>query len=274
MKNNENLETLIQKHNDLYNKLTDETLSYLEHLNEEAVVKYADRLDGINIDNGNAESIQNAINEMKVIDEEASKEAEDEYNKLMNKDKKEIRAYVRKRFGDTNYFIELLNAFSDKSYKEKDAYFETRYLEDVFGRKGGLMTIYALEKKDPKKKSSTYRKYCEKIIRGYNSLGNLPAEGEDKTKYIKKYNAFIDESSKLASKYLNTKGAIKLYRLKKLGEGEHDFDENKIPRDYVMDVCKIAFMCLVAACSKNESRSKKAVKKFKDNRKALKNIIG
>ena len=220
--------------------------------------------------------VKEAIERLKGIDEEAEGLIEEEY-KVLIKSAKEVRDYVKKSVGNFNQFNEILEEFSNVEYKEKGAYLPDESLKSVFGHRSGLMAICTLEDgtSGKKKMFSAYRRYCKKIAGYYKNLGPSPKKGagdDEKKDYIKKYNDFVDKSSALAVKYLKIKGPVKLKKLKKL-KVEDLNKNNKLPRDYAMDACKIAFMCLVAACSKKKERSDFAIKKFSENQEALQKVL-
>lgn len=229
------------------------------------------------------DSLQEQINEvketiesLKKIDEEAKELVEEEY-KVLIKSAKEVRDYVRKMSGNFSQFNEALKEFSDEKYKEKGAYLPDDFLEDFFGHRGVLMAVCTLEDgtSGKKKRFSAYRRYCKRIAGYYKNLGPSPKKGagdDEKKKYIEKYDDFIDKSSALAVKYLKSKGPVKHKKLEKL-KVEDLNKNNKLPRDYALDACKVAFMCLAAACSKNKERSNFAKDQFSKNEEAFKKVL-
>ena len=216
-------------------------------------------------------NIQGAVDEVQKIIEEAEQIIE---NKIAA-DQRTLRGKVKGCYGNTSKFIGMLDEYSGKT-KGNDAYLESKDLSNLFGEDSGLKVVCNYESKYLKKMSSTYRKYCNKIFKYYQALGTAPANGEKASaEYIKKYDNFIDKSSKLASKYLKDQGNVKLNRLikvqAKIAKGKYNLGSSV--RDYAVDACKIAFMCLVAACSKDKARSDKAVNMFKNNKDVFQKIL-
>ena len=287
------LEKLVREFYELREEIWYGSLYYLKEINEympkdceykgkaeECIKKYENFYGGWKKEDSLQEQInevKEAIERLKGIDEEAKELVEEEY-KVLIKSAKEVRDYVRKMSGDFNQFNETLKEFSDEKYKGKGAYLPDDFLEDFFGPRGGLMTVCTLEDgtSGKKKMFSAYRRYCKKIAGYYKNLGTPPKknDGDDKKKkYIEKYDDFIDKSSALAVKYLKSKGPVKLKKLKKL-KVEDLNKNNKLPRDYALDACKVAFMCLAAACSKNKKRSDFAKDQFSKNDEALQKVLG
>lgn len=95
----------------------------------------------------------------------------------------------------------------------------------------------------------------------------------ERLKYLKKYNDFIEKSSKLALNYLKSEGKVKIKRFNKIDNGGRYIQLFGPERDFCMDTCKIASMCLVAVCSKNESNRIEGLKWFKNNEPFLKKCI-
>ena len=104
---------------------------------------------------------------------------------------------------------------------------------------------------------------------------NIDASME-REEYIKKYDNFVSESAELAITYLKTEGKIKIQRFasqeKKKGLFEFTIPNKK--RDLAMDVCKVALMCLVAVCSKDEKHITEGKKYFRNVKKYLNKYIG
>lgn len=104
---------------------------------------------------------------------------------------------------------------------------------------------------------------------------NIDASME-REEYIKKYDNFVSESAELAITYLKTEGKIKIQRFasqeKKKGLFEFTIPNKK--RDLAMDACKVALMCLVAVCSKDEKHITEGKKYFRNVKKYLNKYIG
>lgn len=91
--------------------------------------------------------------------------------------------------------------------------------------------------------------------------------------YLKKYNDFIENSSNLALHYLKKEGARKITRFNIKDTGG-TVVEIASKRDYGIDTCKIALMCLVAVCSKNKAKISEGNTWFGMNEPFLKKCIG
>ena len=92
----------------------------------------------------------------------------------------------------------------------------------------------------------------------------------ERQKYLKKYNAFIEKSGKLATTYLKTEGKAKINRFFRL---KKDNWKTHFERNFSMDTCKIALMCLVAVCSKNQAHITQGLEWFKLNEPYLKLFV-
>lgn len=87
------------------------------------------------------------------------------------KDAAKVKSYIKSKFGSFNDINNFIGEMATK-YKAKNEYMPIKDLRRIYGTKGGLMMIYRLENEGPggKKAKSTYRKYCEKILKDYRSL--------------------------------------------------------------------------------------------------------
>ena len=87
------------------------------------------------------------------------------------KDAAKVKSYIKSKFGSFNEINNFIGEMATK-YKAKNEYMPIKDLRRIYGTKGGLMMIYRLENEGPggKKAKSTYRKYCEKILKDYRSL--------------------------------------------------------------------------------------------------------
>lgn len=285
----EEFDRLVREFYELREEIWDGSLSYLKEINEympkdceykgkaeECIKKYENFNGGWKKEDSLQEQInevKEAIERLKGIDEEAKELVEEEY-KVLIKSAEEVGNYVRKRCGNFSLFDEEMKEFL-KKYKGEDAYLPGDFLEDVFGHRGFLMVVCTLEDgtSGKKKMFSAYRRYCKRIAKYYKDLGPSPKKGagdDEKKDYIKKYNDFVDKSSALAVKYLKSKGPVKHKKLEKLKVEDLN---NKLPRDYALDACKVAFMCLAAACSKNKERSNFAKDQFSKNEEAFKKVL-
>lgn len=94
--------------------------------------------------------------------------------------------------------------------------------------------------------------------------------------YIKKYDNFVSESAELAVTYLKTEGKIKIQRFasQEKKKGLFEFKIFNKERDLAMDACKVALMCLVAVCSKDEKHITEGKKYFRNVKKYLNKYIG
>ena len=176
---------------------------------------------------------------------------------LKEKGKSELKAYMNfigiKTAGD---FEKLYSKFRNDEYKADDALIPFRDLEKVYGKKGALRGINT-SKWDPEKKEGNeysfkwiYKKIkveYKKIRGGYTASGKEPSE-----RYIEEYNNFIELSSGYAIKYLK-KFDKKFVKLKKIDNDDNQEISLTEMGDYAYSLCKMAFMCLVAASSKSDS---------------------
>ena len=87
------------------------------------------------------------------------------------KDAAKVKSYIKSKFGSFNDINNFIGEMATK-YKAKNEYMPIKDLRRIYGTKGGFMMIYRLENEGPggKKAKSTYRKYCEKILKDYRSL--------------------------------------------------------------------------------------------------------
>lgn len=251
----------------------DETIKTVDKLDEilgeKNTEKVKNDIDKISFDTSDAKSVKEATSKMETIKEDAIGLANKKLNSSLKEGQKETKAFVTKVFGNTAYFLDLLDNLKKESYKEEKACLPTEYLEKLFSRKNGaLMAMCKLEKKFSKKILGTYRRYCNTIVKDYEKLKNPPS------KDIKNYNKFIDKSSKLAWKYINNKKGSKLKRLNKINMKDYDRDKYGDPMYYSMSMCKLAFMCMVAVCSKDSTRSSKAKIEFYETLPTLRSIVG
>lgn len=291
-----------------------------------------------------------------------------------------VKSYIKSKIGNTRYFETKVVEYSTL-YKGKDEFMPLEEMREIYGSKGALMMICRLEDGNVGriKLFSTYRRFCDQILKNYRSLkveaaieslergeivvsdvgeedakelnnmlhelnelegldtskfplidsgnkkfsfskffsstksqiaklkntqGNknkgrkklidkvvkkireientLSGDFDDidasveKDKYIKKYNAFVEKSAKLAVTYLKTEGRMKIRRFSLEGK-KKGFFEVEIPnkrRDLSIDACKIALMCLVAVCSKNEKYTNEGKNYFRKIKPYLINKIG
>lgn len=132
-------------------------------------------------------------------------------------------------------------------------------------------------------KNKKHKELIDKVIKEIrkiesqspNDSFNIDASME-REEYIKKYDNFVSESAELAITYLKTEGKIKIQRFASQGKKKVLF-EFKIfnkERDLAMDACKVALMCLVAVCSKDEKHITEGKKYFRNVKKYLNKYIG
>lgn len=117
-------------------------------------------------------------------------------------------------------------------------------------------------------------KKIEKMKEDYSAEADSVNKTLGKINYLKKYDDFIEKSSKLALNYLKSEGKIKIKRFNIVDNGGKYIQIFGPKRDFCMDTCKIALMSLVAVCSKNKSNIKKGLEWFKKNEPFLKKYIG
>ncbi len=142
-------------------------------------------------------------------------------------------------------------------------------LKMIYGEQGGLMTIYKLENTETKKKSgSAYGKYSLKISNSYKKLIKID---KDSKGYAEKYESFVDESGKLAVKYLSSEGKTKAKRLKKAMDPKK---KEMKGRDLVIDAYKLLFMCIVAAYSANQKYVTSGKDFYTKHKETLGHFIG
>lgn len=118
---------------------------------------------------------------------------------------------------------------------------------------------------DHKKLVNKVLKISEKVSKNNITATSVKALRD----YIKKYNSFVNESGKLATRYLTWVGKTKKNRLKKASSGQ-----DVGGKDVVIDAYKMICMCLVAVCSKNNSHIKAGKKFFDSNKELLSNFVG
>lgn len=132
-------------------------------------------------------------------------------------------------------------------------------------------------------KNKKHKELIDKVIKEIRKIEsqspsdsfNIDASME-REEYIKKYDNFVSESAELAVTYLKTEGKIKIQRFASQGKKKVLF-EFKIfnkERDLAMDACKVALMCLVAVCSKDEKHITEGKKYFRNVKKYLNKYIG
>lgn len=93
----------------------------------------------------------------------------------------------------------------------------------------------------------------------------------ENVRYIKKYDNFVEQSAKLAVTYLKSEGKKKIERVRKASSKNY---KEKGKEYYAIDVCKVALMCLVAVCSKNEGYIAVGQSYFASVIQYLREIIG
>lgn len=127
-------------------------------------------------------------------------------------------------------------------------------------------------------KSNRERK--EMINRVIKKIRKVKSDGTEaveeifkREEYLKKYNDFIENSSNLALHYLKKEGSRKITRFNIKDTGG-TVVEIASKRDYGIDTCKIALMCLVAVCSKNKAKISEGNTWFGMNEPFLKKCIG
>lgn len=96
--------------------------------------------------------------------------SEEEIKKNETKENK-VKNYVKSKIGNARYFEKKVVDYS-KLYKGKDEFMPLEEMREIYGSKGALMMICRLEDGSlgKKKRFSTYRKFCKKILEGYRSL--------------------------------------------------------------------------------------------------------
>lgn len=259
------------------NEFKEKTLPAYERLvGKEAAKKQEEKFDKMEVDPENIESMQNLADEAENMNAEVKRLTQEAFDTLLKNGRKEVRSYIRKRVGNTAAFEELLyDQFASEDYKGENDYLPADSLKKVFGTKGALNALYVIKKNDSEEGATSFRMTWRGIYTMYKSLGKHPAPGaKASVDYIRKYNHFIDYSSTRAFMYLKKKFESKFKKLQKFDQDNYTFSGGEEPGDYAVSVCKLAFMCLVAAGSKDQARSKKAVNMYKKIKRIYKNIIG
>lgn len=131
-----------------------------------------------------------------------------------------------------------------------------------------------IEGKSNRERKEMINRVIRKIRKVKGEGVNYVEEALKRKEYLEKYNAFIENSSNLALGYLKKEGARKIKKLNIDYAGGPLIQIGSDPRDYSIDTCKIALMCLVAVCSKNKAKIAEGERWFGMNEPFLRKHIG
>mgnify|MGYP004504180879 CR=1 FL=1 len=126
-------------------------------------------------------------------------------------------------------------------------------------------------------KNADRKKLIDDVVKEFRKVeseltGESNVEGTiENGRYVKKYNNFVEQSAKLAVTYLKSEGKKKIERVRKASSKNY---KEKGKEYYAIDVCKVALMCLVAVCSKNEGYIAVGQSYFASVIQYLREIIG
>lgn len=188
---------------------------------------------------------------------------------------------------DAEKLNELLNELNKLEYKEKglkkyakpfaDEKFKlANPKEDGFDLRKFILSTRSqiMRLKDTKgERNKDRKKLIDKVVKEIRGIESSSLNSDavlERQKYLKKYNAFIEKSGKLAAVYLKTEGKAKINRFLRLRK--HNW-KTHFERNLSMDTCKVALMCLVAVCSKNETHIKQGLQWFDLNEPFLKKFV-
>lgn len=120
-----------------------------------------------------------------------------------------VKNYIKTRIGNARYFEAKIISCSD-SYNKDDDVMPLEEMREIYGSKGALMMICHLEDGSlgKRKRFSTYRKFCNKILENYRSLkveaaitalegGNIGTFVNGDEDKIKKLNSLLHELNEL-----------------------------------------------------------------------------